>query len=797
MNSSTKEERKKKRLERKAGVYGGIGDDQDNNPQFARRSIKVNEFDDTERFQTLMSRNEDDLLQFVAKVNKVYQELLKRDAPFMTFVFCGMQSSGKSTIMERFLNSVLNIIQEGTGTRCPLDATCIHDSSCIEPKCELSGTELPESMRGKNLPVDEVFQRITKHNQDLGANDKFSTASLHLVFRANNVQNMRFVDTPGIISNKSTGSDNREDIKKILRHEMKKANTKLCVLLEPKEFATNPIVDFCDESLGGRDNWIDKATFLMTKFDKQLDDSRSASKANNFFSEFCSNKCFPHLVITSTLARENLPALELFKERTTLIQSADEYEEDKFEQWLEGHEQYRRQGEDDVELSIEMKDKIGFPTAKKMMREIRLKDTVSRLPEVVASLRSDLDRCHAEQKVLNEKKDFNDAKTLRLIIFKMVAKIQEKILNYLDGDLDSSIKFPEKLQTLDDEINGEDDSDWSSKELNFHSEKEDSWRDRIANLTEYPEEIHPEARFLGGKQYQRAVAFFRAVMTEALPDPHELKAVVPNVTGYLSGGLQRENWERAMVEITKVSLKEVSHPGINYLIKHVGYIFRNLFLFALDDIKQGEEFSAQFKLIPSGMEKFLINEFDDMLWDLLKVTSSHIHFSMEPMYSSIDPNLPTLKFQDTDDEAVKEKETDKGGFLQGMKNALLSATSTKDYLKWLNKCQATKKLSFLPDKRSMMITSDETDIILQRSFEYIFGLFEFNLFVYKFQMNHHLYEGFKSSLKIDFMNRVADANWDELVRSDPSIDIRLNELDLQISGLVDSLQDVIRMQRSL
>ena len=32
--------------------------------------------------------------EFVAKVNKVYQELLKRDAPFMTFVFCGMQSAG-------------------------------------------------------------------------------------------------------------------------------------------------------------------------------------------------------------------------------------------------------------------------------------------------------------------------------------------------------------------------------------------------------------------------------------------------------------------------------------------------------------------------------------------------------------------------------------------------------------------------------------------------------------------------------------------------------------------------------
>ena len=69
------------------------------------------------RFTELLLKNEDELLKFVAKVNKVYQEKLKKPAPFMTFVFCGMQSAGKSTIMERFMSAVLNIVMEGTGTR--------------------------------------------------------------------------------------------------------------------------------------------------------------------------------------------------------------------------------------------------------------------------------------------------------------------------------------------------------------------------------------------------------------------------------------------------------------------------------------------------------------------------------------------------------------------------------------------------------------------------------------------------------------------------------------------------------
>ena len=483
----TKEERKQLRLQRRGQAEEANNGDHTATALFADGHNGA----DNERFKAIMTRNEDELLQFVAKVNKVYQELLHKPAPFMTFVFCGMQSSGKSTIMERFLNSVLNIVQEGTGTRCPLDATCIHDDRYLEPMCELRGKELAEEHKGDALKVDQVFQRITAHNKALASEDKFSTEPLVLVYRASNVQNMRFVDTPGIISNKSTGNDNREEIKKILRHEMKKPNSKLCVLLEPKEFATNPIVDFCDESLGGRDNWIKDTTFLMTKYDKQTEDSRSAAKANNFFSEFFSNQCFPHLVITPNLAKENLPSEELYEARLKLIRSADDYEKGKFENWQQGHEFFRMEHGDSEELNTELTKRIGFPTAKTMMREIMLKDTIARLPEVIASLRADLERCNAERKVLNDKMEYGDPKTLRHVMYQMVNQIQRKVLNYLDGDLQSSIKFPDSLQTLDQEIDCEEDSDWSERELNFHSERENEWRSRIANLTELPDEIQP------------------------------------------------------------------------------------------------------------------------------------------------------------------------------------------------------------------------------------------------------------------------------------------------------------------
>jgi hypothetical protein len=241
-------------------------------------------------------------------------------------------------------------------------------------------------------------------------------------------------------------------------------------------------------------------------------------------------------------------------------------------------------------------------------------------------------------------------------------------------------------------------------------------------------------------------------------------------------------------------------------------------MLALDDVRQGEEYSAEFKLIPAGLERFLVNEFDEMLWDLMLDVSSSVHSSMEPMYSSIDPNLPTFQCKKISmdlrrdhyvkrgedfilaDEDVEESET--FSIMETLKNKFnvlttTSSKSAKNFLREENRKRATTKKSFLPDERAAMITDEETAMILKRSFEYIVGLLEFNLFVCKFQLNHHFYLGFKKAIRSTLMSRVNEADWDQLVRPDPSIDIRLGDMEGQIKGLSESLRDVQRMHRSI
>jgi hypothetical protein len=742
-----------------------------------------------ERATSWLASNEDELIKFTAKVNKIYQEKLKEDAPFMTFVFCGMQSAGKSTIMERFMMAVLNIVHEGTGTRCPLDTTCIHDESCVEPKCDLWGEELQGGGR-EGITVEMVFEKITGHNKMLEGIDAFSTKPLHLIFRANNVQNMRFVDTPGIITTQGTGNDNREDIKTILRSEMQKQNSKLCLLLEPKEFQTNDIVNFCDETLGGRANWTDNAICLMNKFDQKMEDTRTANRANGFFKTFHENGCFPYLIMTPTLPNENLPIHELFLARQKLLVSADEKEDDRFQSWRRGQETYRHQNEEQNEtLDAKMLQRIGFQAAKTDMRKIMLADTAKRLPEVIKKLREEKNKREKEQRELKEKQKFTDPAQLRVVATELVFHLKDRVMSYLDGDLQTAKKFPDRLQSLDEEMDEEEESEWASKDLNHHTEKENKWRENIAALEEYPDFVQAEDKFIGGKQCQRAISFFNWVMIDSLPDPTQLKEVAKNGCGYLGDGLRRENYERLIVQITKSCMNEITDPGTNYVVKHIGSILRRLFALAMDDLKSGESMSATFKLMPHSVEKYLKHEFDKMLWSLMTDAAEKTHCALAPMYSTINPNLPTFDA----DMVEKEGDEEKGLVASSLRTlaSLVSGTGeAKKQLKEESQARATTKKGFLPDKRAAMITSDETDAILKQAFRYIVALMDVSLLVLQFQLDHYLIQSFKDMLQSSFIKTVMNADWTSLCKPDKGLEARLLQLEDQIASLSESLQEV-------
>ena len=167
-----------------------------------------------------LALDETTLFTFVHKVNEVYQRYLHKSMPFVRYILLGMQSSGKSSIVERLIGFPLNFVAEGTGTRCPLYITCIDDKDVISPECELTGCEQCEIEGTTITEVADVFKQVTKHHREyVGAG--FSCEPIRLKVRSNMGSNVLFVDLPGIITTKTVDvKDNRESIKKIIRKEM-------------------------------------------------------------------------------------------------------------------------------------------------------------------------------------------------------------------------------------------------------------------------------------------------------------------------------------------------------------------------------------------------------------------------------------------------------------------------------------------------------------------------------------------------------------------------------------------------
>ena len=300
---------------------------------------------------------------------------------------------------------------------------------------------------------------------------------------------------------------------------MKRPNTKLCVLLEPKEFSTNSIIDFCDDTFGGRNEWSKESILLMTKFDKQLEESRSGSKANKFFSEYHDNGLFPYLTITPTLDREDLSPEKLYVERKQLLESATHEEERRFSDWKVTHAKYRETDPDDPKLDPNVDIRIGFTVAKTEMRKVMLIDTAMRLPEVMLSLKQDLHRFQEEMEILEGKKEFHDPNFLKRMIGNLLQDVCKRVKDYLDGDLVTAAKYPEHLMDLDEELMLEEDSEWCMKTLgrNASTDDEEVWRDimqtMIDNDKKMPEHVCADKKFLGGKQFHRAFILLKAAMT--------------------------------------------------------------------------------------------------------------------------------------------------------------------------------------------------------------------------------------------------------------------------------------------
>lgn len=106
---------------------------------------------------------------------------------------------------------------------------------------------------------------------------------------------------------------------------------------------------------------------------------------------------------------------------------------------------------------------------------------------------------------------------LQKMIGDLLQDVCKRISDYLDGDLEAAAKFPELLLDLDQELELEEDSEWSNQTLGKKASTadEEKWRDIIHVMfgeKTMPKHVQADKKFLGGKQFHRAKELLKAAM---------------------------------------------------------------------------------------------------------------------------------------------------------------------------------------------------------------------------------------------------------------------------------------------
>ena len=92
-----------------------------------------------------------------------------------------------------------------------------------------------------------------------------------------------------------------------------------------------------------------------------------------------------------------------------------------------------------------------------------------------------------------------------------------------------------------------------------------------------------------------------------------------------------------------------------------------------------------------------------------------------------------------------------------------------------------------------MINDQETDKIILSAFRYVMALQEQIQTNLNFQINHFLYNSFKTQMGT-FPRVVSNEDWEEMIPKDDSVEGGIQELENNISVIKSSLSEVQKMQ---
>ncbi|CEP02192.1 hypothetical protein PBRA_002457 [Plasmodiophora brassicae] len=519
-----------------------------------------------------------------------------------TLCLIGVQSHGKSSLVEFFVGMPLTLIKEDTGTRCPTKFFLQFNVDVKTPRCEIVkvpkevshlypdvSVSSPMKADYKALPnaLGKMMQEVEEHSAN-----GFSIDELEVHVTSDLCPNLFFVDLPGIVSQ----IDPRcKTIESIVRTYLQMPSViPIMVVKASEDLATGMLYSFIRDN--ARPGWKQSSLFVATHFDANLPKNGEALALK--LEGHCCDPENPKekRVLTKFFVSCNPPpvvdrAALMERKHDELIQrirNLERLENDLIEQCLT---EIRSSVHPEFDIDY-WRPFLGLGNAKSAIKKQWYDSYTKQFPAVRISLQEKQRETAAKLAELRSLQSANDPDTIRVSVSKIASKFLNlvKLVTEQDASVWSSSMFGFKSSgvTFDEE----DCLYKSSGERPFLWEREIS-QSQLQGIRgpSADWQLELDAKLLGSSQIRRLFNVNRAILCTAELPPINSDLWL-NATGHFVKATTSPSWDHAVAQVVNWWLRELMVPSVHFMTSRILHIFKRIGTIIADSMKADAKFTG-------------------------------------------------------------------------------------------------------------------------------------------------------------------------------------------------------------
>jgi len=199
------------------------------------------------------------LMKINDELSRFQEDKDKKAIPISSFVLLGLQSAGKTSVLNVLIGCYAGFSSADTATRCIVEYTLKHNPQIEKTRFMVDGDSVQDL--GKRL--GEIFKLIAKTEES-----GFSTTPCKVVIEGKDIMNLMFIDTPGFTP---VNKEKNENITRIISPVLQQRENIFIIVSKDGDTSDNdPTLDTLKPLFTENIEWRQQAIFIMTGADLTL-----------------------------------------------------------------------------------------------------------------------------------------------------------------------------------------------------------------------------------------------------------------------------------------------------------------------------------------------------------------------------------------------------------------------------------------------------------------------------------------------------------------------------------------------